>query len=475
MGNGFILNERDTILRFIKRAVEDTDDLKTHVISLEKGHVLFRQGETLPYLYLLLEGSVQLSHTRKDQTSFDLVKLEPGHFVGLVAFTTGNQSLTTCRVLEKVKALRIEQEEFEQYINDHPRLRHPLQQLMVSNMTDRFMKNVELEAKMNALNKKLEHESADLKKAYQQLEASQQMLIHQEKMATLGELVAGFAHEVNNPASALLRSSASLNELFSVMPQKETDSRMFGFGLRAGPVSSSVIRERMKKLRGQFDKISERALLRKLAQMPKQAVDLVHEQSAGNPEQLKALIRQFEAGKLIHNIQVASERIANLVKSLKSYSRQDRNEAEMIDIREGIKDTLLVLSHRLKFIDVQLELNEIPKTCGNMGELNQVWTNIIVNACDAMPDDGRLSVCTRQERKRIIVEISDNGPGIPDKVMNRIFEPNFTTKNQGAEFGLGLGLAISNQIIRQHGGEIHVANNHENGARFTILLPVKAC
>jgi len=73
------------------------------------------------------------------------------------------------------------------------------------------------------------------------------------------------------------------------------------------------------------------------------------------------------------------------------------------------------------------------------------------------------------------VEISDNGPGIPDKVMNRIFEPNFTTKNQGAEFGLGLGLAISNQIIRQHGGEIHVANNHENGARFTILLPVKKC
>lgn len=475
MGKGFILNERDTILRFIKRAVEDTDDLKTHVVSFRKGHVLFQQGETLPYLYLLLEGAVQLSHTRKDQTSFDLVKLEPGHFVGLVAFTTGNQSLTTCRVVENMKALRIEQQEFEQYLNEHPRLRHPLQQLMVSNMTDRFMKNVELEARMNALNRKLEQESTDLKKAYQQLETSQQMLIHQEKMATLGELVAGFAHEVNNPASALLRSSSSLNELFSKMPQKETDSRMFGFGLRAGPVSSSVIRERMKNLRGQFDDIPERALLRKLAQMPEEAVKLIREHSAGKPERLKTLIRQFEAGKLIHNIQVASERIANLVKSLKSYSRQDGNEAEMIDIREGIKDTLLVLSHRLKFVDVHLELNEIPETCGNMGELNQVWTNIIVNACDAMPDDGRLSVSTRQEQKRIVVEISDNGPGIPAEVMNRIFEPNFTTKNQGAEFGLGLGLAISNQVIRRHGGEIHVKNKNNNGACFTIILPVKNC
>ena len=473
MQKGF-LNNRKVILKFIKRAIDETEELQRLVVSFKKGDVLFTQGENLNHLYLLLEGSVTLNHRRDDGSKVELIQLDPGHFVGLVAFTTGNTSLTSATAHNNCKALQLEQNEFEQYVNDHPRLRHPLQQLMMSNMTDRFLKNMELESKMYALNEQLETEGEQLKEAYQQLEDSQQKLVHQEKMATLGELVAGFAHEVNNPASALLRSSESLIENYKALPGDDPRSRMFLIGLNSQPMSSNEIRDRMLEVQKKFPWVSERATVRKLAQMPEEAHNIITENKKKIP--LEMLTQQFEGGKFIHNIQVASERIANLVKSLKSYSRQDSHQPEMIDLRAGIKDTILVLSNRLKYLDLELQLDDIPLTCGNIGELNQVWTNIIVNACDVLNDGQKIKIKTRSEGEfKIVVEISDSGPGIPEELIDRIFEPNFTTKNQGAKFGLGLGLAISNEIIRQHGGFIRASNKEKGGAKFEIILPVKDC
>ncbi len=473
MTAGIKLNDKPTILAFIRKVIDESDELIKHLVNFKKDEIIFQQGDTLTYLYLLLEGSVILNHTRSDGSSLDLVHLDPGNFVGLVAFSTGNPSLTTCRVKENIRALRIEQNEFEQYMNDHPRLRHPLQQLMMNNMTDRFMQNVQLESKMNALNQKLEEEGEQLREAYRQLENSQQKMIHQEKMATLGELVAGFAHEVNNPAAALIRSSEMLREIFVDGDHDEILQQMFLIGLKSAPVSSEETRIRMNNMDAEFAEIRDRSMMRKLAQMPEEALDLIRDQRKVYP--LERLLRRFEAGRLIHNIEIASNRIANLVKSLKSYSRQDYRDDGMIDIREGIKDTVQILSNRLKYMDVNLELNEVPETCGRMGELNQVWTNILVNACDVLETGGHIDIICRQEGKKIKVIISDNGPGIPEEILDRIFEANFTTKNQGARFGLGLGLAISSEIIQQHGGTLKAANNENGGARFEILLPVKKC
>ena len=474
MKKGTIINDRDVTLRFIHRAIDETEELRDHVVSFEKDEVLFEQGYNLSHLYLLLEGSVRLNRQNKDGTSLDLLTLENGHYVGLVAFATGNKAITSAVANEHTTALKIEQGEFEKYMNDHPRLSHPLQQLMVSNMTERFMKNVVLESKMHSLNKQLQEEGEQLKEAYQQLEDSHQKLVHQEKMATLGELVAGFAHEVNNPAAALLRSSESLKENFLNLEQSDPRAAIFSIGLGSEPLSSDEQRKRMIEVHNKFPWVAERSIIRKLAQMPDSAHQIIQDNRKKIP--IETLTQQFEAGKFIHNIQVASERIANLVRSLKSYSRQDNNEAEMIDVREGIKDTILILTNRLKFLDVHLDLKDIPLTCGKLGELNQVWTNIIVNACDVLENGGKLNISTYAEGDyKIVVNISDNGPGIPSEILPRIFEPNFTTKNQGAKFGLGLGLAISNEIIRQHGGFINAGNKDEGGADFKIILPVKDC
>lgn len=465
MQKGFLQNRRVEVLDFINRMVDSTPELKSLVVHFKEKEKLFSEGDKLTYLYLLLEGSVSLNHKKNQKTSFEVLKLEPGHFIGIVAFNTGNNSLTTAIALENIKTLRFSEDNFEKYLNQHPILRTPLQNLMMSNMTERFKVNLQLESKLHSLNHKLEEERRELKDAYQKL-------VHQEKMATLGELVAGFAHEVNNPASSLLRSSEALIENFQQLSKDDPLAKIFKLGINSDPLSSSEVRSKMLYVQKRFPWVSERSLIRKLAHISDKGYAIIESERKKIP--IETLIQQHEAGKFIHNIQLSSERIANLVKSLKSYSRQDNNEAEMVDIRDGINDTVLVLSNRLKYLNLELDLKEIPKTKVKLGELNQVWTNIIVNACDVLPDGGILKIACKQEGDHaIIIEISDKGPGIPERLLNKIFEPNFTTKNQGAKFGLGLGLAISNEIVRQHGGFIRASNKKNGGAKFEIRLPIK--
>jgi signal transduction histidine kinase len=465
------LNDTQTILRFIRKLLGELDEFQDQILELHERQILFTQGEPLEDLYLLLEGTVSLTRTQADGSENTLIKLLPGNFVGLVSFTTGELTMTTARVTQKGRALKMRPQQFEQYVSDHPRLKHPFQQLMLNNMTQRYKSNILLHSKTHALNKELNKERNDVNAAYERLEETHQMLVHQEKMATLGELVAGFAHEVNNPASALMRSAENLIELYSIFEESDFTYRLFKLGLASSPVDSVVIRERMLLMEKKYPWIHNRSSIRKLAHMPEEALAIIdnHRQQGA----VELLINHFEAGKMIHNIQIASQRIAKLVQSLKSYSRQDQNKEELADIREGINDTLLVLSNRLKFIDLHLELNDIPKTCARVADLNQVWTNIIVNACDVLDDNGVLTISTYCKKNTIYITISDSGPGIPEAVMARLFQPNFTTKNQGATYGLGLGLAISNEIIRRSGGTIQAENQKKGGAKFTITLPVK--
>lgn len=465
------LNDTQSILRFIRKLLGELDELQDLILELHEHQILFSQGEPLEDLYLLLEGTVSLTRTQADGSENTFVNLLPGNFVGLVSFTTGEPTMTTARITQKGRALKMKPQQFEQYLSDHPRLKHPFQQLMLNNMIQRYKSNIYLHNKTHALNKELNKERNDLHAAYEKLEETHQMLVHQEKMATLGELVAGFAHEVNNPASALMRSAENLIELYSIFEESDSTYRLFKLGLKSGPIDSAILREQMLSMEKKYPWIHSRSSIRKLAQMPDEALAIIdNNRQKGATE---SLINHFEAGKMIHNIQIASHRIAKLVKSLKSYSRQDQNKEELADIRDGINDTLLVLSNRLKFIDLHLELNDIPKTCVRMADLNQVWTNIIVNACDVLDDKGSLSIATHHEKETIYITISDSGPGIPEEVMARLFQTNFTTKNQGATFGLGLGLAISNEIIRRSGGVIKAENQKKGGAKFTITLPIK--
>ncbi|MDZ7806022.1 MAG: cyclic nucleotide-binding domain-containing protein [Gracilimonas sp.] len=323
-------------------------------MDLNEGDMLFSQGDSLEYMYLILEGNITLTRIQPDESEVKLITLGPGSFAGLIAFTTGEPTLTSGRISQKGQALKMRPLQFEQYLNDHPRLKHPLQQLMLNNMIQRYKSNLRLQTRTHLLSKELNKERNDLKKAYAQLEETHQMLVHQEKMATLGELVSGFAHEVNNPASALMRAAENLVEIYSKFESSHYSYKLFRMGLHSEPVDSNTQRDRMLMIEKRYPWVHDRSSVRKLAHMSDDALNLIDENRKKG--EMDTLINHYEAGKMIHNIRIASKRIANLVKSLKSYSRQDQNKEELADIREGIQDTILVLSNRLKFIDMDLKL-----------------------------------------------------------------------------------------------------------------------
>jgi len=186
-----------------------------------------------------------------------------------------------------------------------------------------------------------------------------------------------------------------------------------------------------------------------------------------------ALIRSsslLTIARLISEIEISTKRISHLVQAIKEYSYMDQASMQKVDLHQGLENTLTILHHRLKGgIRVVREYDEnLPKICAYGGELNQIWTNLISNAIEAMQGKGELRVRTARELDRVLVEIGDNGPGIPAAVLPHIFDPFFTTKGVGE--GTGLGLDTVCRIIRNHRGEIRVSS-HPGDTRFQVYLP----
>lgn len=237
--------------------------------------------------------------------------------------------------------------------------------------------------------------------------------------------------------------------------------------------------EQRQKLREWEDMYAElpRSLLRKITSMSDDALEFVQSLLGDKPgaterQEIENLILFYETGYFLKNLQSSTRRIGEIVSSLKNYSRQDKGKYESADLRDGLNDTLLLLSNRLKKVDVNIQFSEIPNVNVISGEMNQVWTNLIINACDAMNDRGELTISCGLDSSHVWVSVHDSGPGINPSMVNEIFKPNFTTKHKNSSFGLGLGLAISQQIIQKHGGEIRVRNHEDGGAEFTVRLPL---
>ncbi len=205
-----------------------------------------------------------------------------------------------------------------------------------------------------------------------------------------------------------------------------------------------------------------------------------------DPDEARALadagddeLRRLEAAtrlaETIRNISGVADRVQSLVGSLRGYLRGNDGRGDIhagVDVATGLDDALRMVSHRLDRVDVRRQYEPAPTIAARPGALQQVWSNLLVNALDAMNDEGQLSIRVAPEGATVRVEIADTGPGIPPEIESRIFEPRFTTKDGRVQFGLGLGLSISRQIVEEHHGTIDVESRPGHTV-FTVVLPAE--
>lgn len=452
------------------------------VLEFDKDDTFFNEGDYNEAVYILLKGTVQLSKKSSRGRNITVDWLRPGALVGLISFVTGEPVLTRAVAASPCRAIKMKEKDFLELQRSRDEAALLAQQLIIGNLVDRYHHVVSVHVELESINETLERERNHLREALKQLEETQHRLINQEKMATLGQLVAGIAHEINNPAAAMLRASDNLLEyLPEIIHKADPDlehhyDKFFRLGLQRKLRDSDQQREKLREWEKAYPDLP-RSLLRKVTSLSDEALAFIREQigdqaGASRRSELESMILFYESGYFLRNIQSSTKRIGEIVSSLKNYSRQDKGKYEKSDLRDGLNDTLLLLSNRLKKVDVILNFSDIPPIDIITGEVNQVWTNIIINACDAMGDRGELFISCGQDDRYIWVSIKDSGPGISPSAIGEVFKPNFTTKHKNTSFGLGLGLSISQQIIQKHGGKIKASNPEEGGAEFRVYLPV---
>ncbi len=464
----------------IRKVLERRPSLEKNLARFNIGDLVLEEGNPNNRLFAMLKGRVVL---RKNSTKGEPIlvhSLKPGDLLGLHSFCTQEPGFTTAHVIEPLEVLVFDREEYDQLPRTEPELSQLLQLLVIEDLNQRYRRSVSLQLT-------LEQEQTRLRETIDELERTRAHLINQEKLATLGQLVAGLAHEMNNPVAALLRNSERLEEtLGSLLGAEHQDFDpdlafpVWKEGLQTVTGHFSQQRGRMDKLEKELPGIG-RSLLRRLAALSEPALEILaslirRAAKEENPRLLLPAIECFETGLFVHTIQLTSGRIGDLVASLRNYARPASSESNAVDIKQGIQDTLLILGNRLKHFQVETELEDLPAIAASPGELNQVWTNILVNACDAMGDKngGIVRVVARKvdaPAPAVEVVIEDSGPGVPDDIRQRIFDPSFTTKTRGNDFGLGLGLAICQGIIGKHNGSFSVGASPEGGASFKVSLP----
>ncbi|HUV12755.1 MAG TPA: ATP-binding protein, partial [Acidobacteriota bacterium] len=291
--------------------------------------------------------------------------------------------------------------------------------------------NRKLEKRVKERTRELEGANQEMAKAYKELKDTQFQLIQSEKMASLGQLVAGIAHEIKNPLNFIYGNTEFLRDYVHHL-QSLVD-----------------LYERISK----FDDESRRA------------VDSFKEEINYDfmLEDLESLVRNFEEG---------ANRIHSIVGDLRTFSRMESEDFREIDIHNQIDLALSLLQNEYRGrVEIVRDFGELPPVECHPGRLNQVIMNLLLNACQAITGEGEVLIRTRSEGKTVSIEVEDGGEGIDPNHLARIFEPFFTTKPVGK--GTGLGLSISYAIVQQHGGSIKVDSEEGRGTRFLVRLPVK--
>ncbi len=426
-------------------------------LHLKAGDMYSQQGEPANAMFVVLEGQLQARGEIGGDTL--TIWMKAGDVTGVLPFSRMKQSVVTGQAVIDSRVLRFPASLFPQLVQKMPELT----QRLVGVMSDRIREMTRIEQQ-------------------------------RDRLAALGKLSAGLAHELNNPASAAKRAASQLRDIL----QRIRDASQELGRLNLAPAQKAEI-EKLEKSLSQQDGPPPDAitasdledqidtLLRSYGQhdLWQLTADLAHKNlkpaalealfAAIGPQAVRAALVRISAWleimNLLNEIESSTSRISDLVLAIKEYTYMDQAPVQNVDIVKSLETTLTILNHKLKHgVTVQRDYQKVPFTVNSFGsELNQVWANIIDNAIQAMGGKGELRVRTYRDDGSVVVEIGDNGPGIPPDVKPHIFEPFFTTKGVGE--GTGLGLDTVQRIVKKHRGTIQVASV-PGDTRFQVWLPL---
>ncbi len=441
------------------------------------GTILLEEGQVVDGIFVMRSGRVELSRTI-DSRKFSFHAHTTGRIVGLLALSQRRKAFFRCEAVTEVEVTPVSLQELDDALQKDPTLSIHFVSVLVRTLANRSRRVAALMAKVERLNSDLVAERDNVAAALRQLEQAQMRLVESEKLATLGQLSAGVAHELNNPVAAMQRAADFLAEdiiaLVATRPEGEQLRAVTLAALTDTPLSTRESRDRRERL---AEELRDTDLARRLIKVGITTADAYRtyfgNTTGAERDRLFGLMERYhQLGTSLRNISRCSDHIARIVQSLRSYARTDAGVVDNVNVHAGLDDTLLMFGHALRDVEVEKEYGDIPTIECHPGEINQVWTNLISNALQAMDDRGSLAIRTdAPDDRHVRVRIIDSGPGVSPELLSRVFEMDFTTKIGQRQFGMGMGLPICRQIVNRHGGTITL-DSRPGETTATVILPV---
>jgi signal transduction histidine kinase len=432
-------------------------------MTIAPGEELFKEGDEGKRAYIIIEGELEILKEAQGREVLLAVRGK-GAVIGEMALLQALPRSATVRARSETALCAIEKDELDRLMNSSPSAMQALFQTILSRLRE-----------------------------------DQVQLQQSEKMAQLGTLTAGVAHELNNPAAAVKRSADQLVEAMHSLDGSYAHISRLGFDEHQWQVLNQLAVKANQSATSppEMDALTRSDLEGEIEMwLEEHAIDnswLIAPNLVNlkfNEDELTALADEFPEERLmciiewldatftvyslLNELSQGSGRISGIVKALKSYAYLDQAPVQLVDVHQGLDDTLTILQNKLKKgFNVKRDYAPVlPEIMGYGSELNQVWTNIIDNAIDALDsqEDSQIIIRTCQESEWVVVEIEDNGPGIPKEIQSKIFDAFFSTKGVGKGTGLGLNISYS-IVVQKHRGDLRV-KSEPGKTIFEVWLPI---
>lgn len=468
------LSNEEIIQRIIKAADEHLGYQPRLVFP--PGVYLTKEGHVVEEVILALSGQVLLQRFT-DAGDITMHHASTGQVIGLLALAGSRVGFFTARTTTEVVAVQLPIEQLNYLLDLCPELDRLLAVLIVRSYDRRLRRAEDIQVEQHELTAELEQERARLSTALRNLEAARRELMSQARFASLGELAAGVAHELNNPMAAIERTAdhvqSDVEKLIASSPNAKWRDGMHT-ALEAARKSHAVSTKEARQLRRALTEIiGDRALAQRWVLAGLHDLDFARQVAKSRRLDFATVEHAAAIGTGLRNLRTAATRITELVASLRSYARPDGDPVTDVALHQNIEDTLLLIAHKLDGVKIVRDFADLPAITCMPGQLSQVWTNLLSNAAEAIEESGiggTITIRTRPGAQGWVrVEIIDDGPGIPGERIERLFEPRFTTKNGQVRFGMGIGLSVCRSVINNHHGTIELESS-QSGTRAIVGL-----